>query len=78
MTRKVTSITKQGKTEPFYLQVAEQQIAFHKSIFKITFPYNASSEWLKQSALSENRCKRGSYLSAVHMAVWRPFLTTVC
>jgi len=37
MTRKVTSITKQGKTEPFYLQVAERQIAFHKSIFKFGF-----------------------------------------
>lgn len=38
MTRKVTSITKQGKTEPFYLQVSEGQIAFHESILK--FGYN--------------------------------------
>ena len=32
MTRKVTSITKQGKHEPFELQVSEGQIAFHEVI----------------------------------------------
>ena len=34
MTRKVTSVTKQGKHEPFELQVSEGQIAFHKNVYK--------------------------------------------
>jgi len=37
MTRLVTSITKLGKTEPFELQVAQGQIAFHKTNFKFGF-----------------------------------------
>ena len=34
MTRKVTSISKLGTHEPFELQVAQGQIAFHKHIYK--------------------------------------------
>lgn len=34
MARQVTSVTKQGKHEPFELQVSEGQIAFHKNVYK--------------------------------------------
>ena len=34
MTRKVTSISKLGQTEPFHLQVAQGQIAYHEHIYK--------------------------------------------
>jgi hypothetical protein len=30
----VSSISRVGTTEPYYLQVARNQISFHKSIFK--------------------------------------------
>ena len=34
MARLVTSISKLGKTEPFELQVAQGQIAYHKHVYK--------------------------------------------
>jgi hypothetical protein len=34
MTRQVTSISKLGNTEPFELQVAQGQIAYHKHVYK--------------------------------------------
>jgi len=37
MARLLTSISKLGNTEPFYLQVAEGQIAYHETIFKFGF-----------------------------------------
>jgi len=37
MTRLITSISKLGKTEPFELQVAQGQIAYHKTTFKFGF-----------------------------------------
>lgn len=37
MSREVSSISRIGKTEPFELQVARGQVAFHKSVFKFGF-----------------------------------------
>lgn len=37
MAREVSSITRVGTSEPFELQVARGQIAFHKSVFKFGF-----------------------------------------
>ena len=37
MTQEVSSISRVGTSEPFELQVARGQIAFHKSIFKFGF-----------------------------------------
>lgn len=37
MAREVSSISRVGKSEPFELQVARGQIAFHKNIFKFGF-----------------------------------------
>lgn len=37
MTRQVSSVSRFGSTEPFELQVARGQVAFHKNIFKFGF-----------------------------------------
>lgn len=37
MTREVSSITRVGTTEPFELQLAREQISFHKTLFKFGF-----------------------------------------
>ncbi len=56
----VSSISRTGKTEPFELQVARGQIAYHKTIFK--FGFNPDVDEILETIWAEGGLY--SYLSA--------------